>query len=226
VRGLACAVVLASVATAVPVALLRWLHPPTTAFMLHSRRADPATGRPCARVEQQWVPGRAVSPHLMRAVVVAEDQRFLSHRGFDTTEMGRAVGEFAAGGSLRGASTISQQVAKNLFLWSERSVLRKGLEAWLTVWIELLWPKRRILEVYVNVAQFGPCVFGAEVASRRYFGHGAGRLSPLEAARLAAVLPSPGRMRVDDPGPFTEERARAIRDEMRRDGGPAYLRGL
>jgi monofunctional biosynthetic peptidoglycan transglycosylase len=159
-------------------------------------------------------------------VLVAEDQRFLQHAGFDTKAIGNAVGELAAGGRLRGASTISQQVAKNLFLWPGRSVLRKAAEAWLTIWIELLWPKRRIAEVYVNVAQFGPCVFGAEAASRLYFGRRAADLTALQAARLAAVLPAPGRMRVDDPGPFAEERAREIEAEMRRGGGPAYLRGL
>jgi monofunctional biosynthetic peptidoglycan transglycosylase len=127
---------------------------------------------------------------------------------------------------MRGASTISQQVAKNLYLWPGRSVLRKGLEAWLTVWIELLWPKRRILEVYVNVAQFGPCTFGVEAASWRYFGAGSAELSALQAARLATVLPAPGHMRVDAPGPFAEERAREIEAEMHRGGGPGYLRGL
>lgn len=217
---------LALLATLLPVAALRWLPPPTSAFMLQSRRADPATGQPCERVSYRWVPWRAISPQLPRAMLVAEDQRFLQHRGFDTKAIGNAVDEFAVEGRIRGASTISQQVAKNLFLWPGRSVTRKALEAWLTVWIELLWPKRRILEVYVNVAQFGPCVFGAEAASQRYFDRSASRLSALQAARLAAVLPAPGRMRVDAPGPFAEERAEEIRAEMLREGGPAYLRGL
>jgi len=213
-------------ATIVPVAVLRFVHPPTSAFMLHSRVADPATGRSCKRIEYRWAPWRAISRDIPRAVLVAEDQRFLMHNGFDTRAIGDAVSELAAGGRMRGASTISQQVAKNLFLWPERSLLRKGLEAWFTVWIELLWPKRRIVEVYVNIAQFGPCVFGAEAASRLYFGHGAARVTALEAARLAAVLPAPGQMRVDAPGPYADQRAEEIRAEMQRGGGPAYLRGL
>lgn len=225
-RAAAWAAVLGVLATVVPIGLLRWLPPPTTAFMLRSRFADPATGRPCSRVAQRWIPWRAVSPHLPRAVVVAEDQRFLEHWGFDTHAIGRAVHDLVEGGRLRGASTVTQQVAKNLFLWPGQSLIRKGLEAWLTVWIELLWPKRRILEVYVNIAQFGPCVFGVEEASRRYLGRPAARLSALDAARLVAVLPAPGRMRVDDPGPFADERAREIRTEMQREGGPSYLRGL
>jgi monofunctional biosynthetic peptidoglycan transglycosylase len=105
-------------------------------------------------------------------------------------------------------------------------VLRKSLEAWFTVWIELLWPKRRIAEVHVNIAQFGPCVFGVEAASRRYFGVPASQVSAAKAARLAAVLPAPGRMRVDDPGPFTSERADEILEMLRVEGGPSYLRGL
>lgn len=225
-RATACALAGALLVTAAPIALLRHVPPPTSAFMLQSRTADPATGRACREIAYRWAPWRAVSPHLPRAVVVAEDQRFLEHRGFDTKAIGNAVSEFAAGGRMRGASTITQQVAKNLFLWPGRSLVRKALEAWLTVWIELLWPKRRILEVYVNVAQFGPCTFGVEAASRRYFGVGAAELSPLDAARLAAVLPAPGRMRVDDPGPFAAERAFEIEAEMRRGGGPGYLRGL
>jgi len=225
-RVVVCGAVALVLATAMPIALLRWLPPPTTAFMLYSRVADPATGRACERVAYDWVPWRAISRDIPRAVLVAEDQRFLQHRGFDTKAIGDAVSEFASGGRMRGASTISQQVAKNLFLWPSRSFVRKAFEAWLTVWIELLWPKRRIVEVYVNVAQFGPCVFGAEAASRRYFGMPAARVSALQAARLAAVLPSPGQMRVDDPGPFAEQRAHEIVAEMRRGGGPGYLRGL
>jgi monofunctional biosynthetic peptidoglycan transglycosylase len=219
-------VVLAIVATIVPIALLRVLPPPTTAFMLQSRRADPATGRPCDRVAYQFVPRRRISPHVPRAILVAEDQRFFEHSGFDTHAIGDALDEFVSEGRMRGASTVSQQVAKNLFLWPGRSVLRKALEAWLTVWIELLLPKRRILEIHVNVAQFGPCVFGAEAASRRYFGSPAARLSAEQAARLAAVLPAPGKMKVGDPGPFTEERTREILAELQKPGGPAYLQDL
>ncbi len=225
-RGAAWTLALTVVATAVPLAALRWIAPPTSAFMLQSRFADPATGDPCERIAYRWVSWGAISPHVPRAVVVAEDQRFLEHRGFDLNAIGNAVSELAAGGRMRGASTVSQQVAKNLFLWPGQSFVRKGLEAWLTAWIELLWPKRRILEVYVNVAQFGPCVFGVEAASQRYFGRRSAHVSPLQAARLAASLPNPGRIRVDDPGPFAESRAEEIRAEMERPDEPHYLRGL
>jgi monofunctional biosynthetic peptidoglycan transglycosylase len=127
---------------------------------------------------------------------------------------------------VRGASTISQQLAKNLFLWPGRSLVRKALEAWFTLLLEATWPKRRILEVYLNVAEFGPGVFGVAAASEIYLGKPADRIDPEEAARLAAVLPSPRRMRVDDPGPYAEERAAWIRDQVEMLGGPDYLAGL
>jgi monofunctional biosynthetic peptidoglycan transglycosylase len=115
---------------------------------------------------------------------------------------------------MRGASTISQQVAKNLFLWPSRSLTRKGLEAWFTAWLELVWSKRRILEAYLNVAQFGPCLFGAGAASDRYFNTEAIALSPHEAALLATVLPNPKRLRAHDPGPYARERSAEILELM------------
>lgn len=214
------------IATIVPIAVLRVVPPPTTAFMLASHDRDPATGKPCDRIDYRWKPWAEINRNLPRAVVVAEDQRFLEHKGFDTHAIGDALDDYASGGTMRGASTITQQVAKNLFLWPGRSFLRKGLEAWLTLFLELLWPKQRILEVYVNVAQFGPCLFGAEAAGQRLFGVHASKLSERQAALLAAVLPAPGRMRPDDPGPFTQQRAREILDELRRVAGGAYLSGI
>jgi monofunctional biosynthetic peptidoglycan transglycosylase len=201
---------------AAAVGLLRVVAPPTTAFMVRSRFADPATGRACARVQHRWTAFEAISPDLALAVVVAEDQRFLEHHGFDWRSLRRAVRERRRAGRVRGASTISQQVAKNLFLWPEASWIRKGIEAWLTLWIEALWPKRRILEVYLNVAQFGPCVFGAAAASRRYFDVAPAALSADQAALLAAVLPNPHRLRAYDPGPYARERAAQIRALMDR----------
>jgi monofunctional biosynthetic peptidoglycan transglycosylase len=221
--GLAGLLVLAL--PALPIALLRWVPPPTSAFMLESRWKDPATGRSCRRVEQQWVPWERIATSLPAAVLVAEDQRFFQHRGFDMNAIADAVEDrLLRGERLRGASTVSQQVAKNLFLWPGRSVVRKALEAWLTVWIELLWPKRRILEVHLNVAQFGPCLFGAEAASRRFFSRSAAELEPEQSALLAAVLPNPASLRADRPGPWLRERVRLLLVEMRRPGGPAYLR--
>jgi monofunctional biosynthetic peptidoglycan transglycosylase len=211
----ALAVLIAGAATAIPVLLFAALPPPTTAFMIASRFADPATGKPCDAVEHRWLDFESIAPNLGLAVIVAEDQRFFAHEGFDVNAINRALTERSGGDRLRGASTISQQVAKNLFLWPSRSWIRKGLEAWFTAWLELAWSKRRILGVYLNVAQFGPCVFGAGAASRHYFGVDAIALDPDQAALLAAVLPSPGRHRADDPGPYTLQRSAEIRELMK-----------
>ena len=197
---------------------LRWAPPPTTAFMLQHDGA----------VRYRWVPWREISPHLRVAVVAAEDQKFPHHHGFDFASISSALsGEEARRlHHQRGASTISQQVAKNLLLWPGRSWLRKGLEAWLTLWIEWLWPKRRTLEIYLNIAEFGPGIFGIGAASATYFGAPPASLGPAEAARLAAVLPDPRRLHVSDPGPYAIQRAAEIRAQVEGLGGPAYLRDL
>jgi monofunctional biosynthetic peptidoglycan transglycosylase len=218
--------VFASLAALLVLLPLRWLPPPTSAFMLQSRFADPASGRPCERVEQRWVALEQISRHLAFAVVVAEDQRFFQHRGFDFHAIGDALEEGVETGRLRGASTLTQQLAKTLFLWPGRSALRKGLEVWPTLWLELLWPKRRILEAYLNLAQFGPCVFGAEAASRRYFALPAAELDAEQAALLAAVLPNPAKLRAHDPGPWVQERSAEILGLMERLGGLAALARL
>lgn len=166
------------------VALYRVVDPPFTSIMLRDR----VEGR---HIEQYWRPLSALSPNLPRAVIAAEDARFCSHHGFDIAAIEAAAARNAAGGRLRGGSTISQQTAKNVFLWPGRSWLRKGLETAFTLGIETLWGKRRIMEVYLNIIEQGRGVYGAEAGARHAFGHGAGRLSPMEAARLAAVLPQP-----------------------------------
>ena len=200
----------------------RWIAPPTTAFIARARiDADQAEG---ARVYQQWLSWEEISPHLAIAVVAAEDQKFPSHHGFDFESISKAVRDRFS--RPRGASTISQQVAKNLFLWRERSFLRKGLEAYLTALIEALWPKRRILEVYLNVAEFGPNVFGAGAASELFFGKLAAELTPEESALLTAVLPSPGRMSANRPSGYVRKRAIEIQQEVRRLGGTRYLSDL
>jgi len=197
-------------ATALPLVLLRFVAPPTTAFMLRSRWADPATGLPCDRVDYRWVDGDRIARDLALAVVVAEDQRFLEHHGLDPQAVRRALRERARQGRMRGASTLTQQVAKNLFLWPDTSWLRKGIEAWIALWMDALWPKARILEVYLNVAQFGPCVFGAGAASARYLDRPPAALTPAQAALLATVLPDPHGLRAHDPGPYARERRDAI----------------
>jgi monofunctional biosynthetic peptidoglycan transglycosylase len=215
-RGLALLALL-SAACVVP---WRWIPPPTSAFMLQERWAE---RRPPA-IHQRWVPWSRISPHLPIAVVAAEDQRFPQHHGFDLDSISKALRERRS--RQRGASTISQQLAKNLFLWPGRSLLRKGLEAWLTLLIELLWPKRRILEVYLNVVEFAPGTFGADAASQRLFGRSPRALTPREAALLAAVLPNPKRMSAARPSRYVEERADAIERAVARLGGPRYLAGL
>ncbi|HSW12446.1 MAG TPA: monofunctional biosynthetic peptidoglycan transglycosylase, partial [Solimonas sp.] len=155
-----------------------------------------------------------IAAHLPVALVAAEDQNFASHHGFDFKAIERARKHNARGRKTRGASTISQQVAKNLFLWPSRSWLRKGLEAWYTVLIELLWPKQRILEVYLNIAEFGDNTYGVEAAAQRYWKKPASRLGVRESALLAAVLPSPQRYKAAAPSPYVQARAGWIRRQM------------
>ncbi|MGH8242380.1 MAG: monofunctional biosynthetic peptidoglycan transglycosylase [Steroidobacteraceae bacterium] len=195
------------------VAALRWLPVPVTAFMLGERLAARAAGSALAQ-QHDWVPWSRISRHAAAAVIASEDQKFLFHDGFDFEQIEKAVTDAQRGKRLRGASTISQQVAKNLFLWPGQTFARKGLEAWFTVWIELFWPKRRILEVYLNSAQFGRGVWGVQAASRRFFGKDASMLTPGEAALLAAVLPSPTRYRVVNPGPYVRQRQAWILGQM------------
>jgi monofunctional biosynthetic peptidoglycan transglycosylase len=179
------------------------INPPITALMaLEWTR----TGS----LERDWRPLSAISPHLARAAVAGEDARFCDHRGFDFEAIAAAQESNAGGGGLRGASTIPMQTAKNVFLWPDRSWLRKGLEAGFTVLIEAFWGKRRILEVYLNVAEFGEGVFGAEAAARHWFGKPAAALTLREASRLAAILPDPRDRNPARPSGFVQRRARAI----------------
>ena len=196
--------------------------------MLRSHFADPASGEACHSVDYRFVPWSRIASPMRRAVVVAEDQRFLEHRGFDLKSVERALVERASGGSgrLRGASTLTQQLAKNLFLWPGRSIARKGVEAWYTVWLEIVLPKRRILELYLNLAQLGPCRFGVEAAANHYFGLPAAELGPQEAAALAAVLPNPARLSVAEPGPWVQDRRREILAVLESSRGASWLRGL
>ncbi len=209
--------------TALPVLCLRWIEPPTSAFMLGSALGARARGVDDFQVRYAWVDWERIAPSAKLAVVAAEDQLFWGHAGFDVQSIAEAVQEHADGRRRRGASTISQQLAKNLFLWSGKSFLRKGLEAWLTAWIELLWPKQRILEVYLNVAQFGDGVFGVEAASRLYFGKPAAALTRRQSATLAAVLPNPRRLRAASPSPYVLSRIDWILDQMRMLEGSTYV---
>jgi monofunctional biosynthetic peptidoglycan transglycosylase len=200
------------------VMLLRWVDPPTSAFMIRERFDRP--------VRYRWVAWANTSAHIKVAVIAAEDQNFPAHYGFDLKSINDALADRERGRRVRGASTISQQVAKNLFLWPAQSWLRKGLEAYFTVLIETLWPKQRILEVYLNVAEFGRGVFGVSAASEVFFHKRAARLNPYDAALLAAVLPSPKRMRVNAPSSYVRSRQEWILGQMRGLGGTALLKEL
>ena len=196
-----------SVALVLP---LRWIDPPVSAFML----PDLWAAKGGNAVAHRWIPIEHMPEHLLLAVIAAEDQRFAHHHGFDLREIRGAIEERAAGRRVRGASTISQQVAKNLFLWRDRSWVRKGLEAWLTALIELAWPKRRILEMYLNFAQFGPRTYGAAAAAERSFRKPLRNLTPQESARLAAVLPNPEAFNAAAPSPRVRARADWVERQM------------
>lgn len=212
--------------TVVLVLPLRWLPPLTSSFMIQGSIQDLWDNGEYPDIRYQWVPYEAISPYLALAAVAAEDQKFPHHYGFDFASIRQALADSAEGKPLRGASTISQQVAKNLYLWSGRSLVRKGLEAWLTLFIEALWPKQRILEIYLNIAETGEGIYGVEAASRHFFGQSAARLGPEEAALLAAVLPNPVHYRVDAPSAYVRERQRWILRQMQQLGGVAYLNTL
>ena len=219
---------------------LRVVDPPFSMFMV-ARQLDAAVaGEFSFRSAYDWRDMQRIAPHLPLALVAAEDQNFALHHGFDLDAiekaqqhnermLERAEKRGKPVRRLRGASTISQQTAKNLFLWQGSGPtrwLRKGLEVWYTALIELLWPKARILEVYANIAEFGDGVYGAQAAARSFFRKDASRLSAAEAARLAAVLPSPKRYNAARPGPYVQRRSNAIQRQMRQIGGSAYLRTL
>jgi len=195
------------------IALYRFVDPPGSPLMLFH-------GLGGGEVRQSWVPLERISPQLVRAVVVAEDGRFCDHWGIDLQAMEQAI-EQAADGVPRGASTISMQVTKNMFLWPSKSYLRKAIELPLTVVVELAWPKWRILEVYLNVAEWGPGVFGAEAAAHYHFNKPASRLGEREAALLAASLPNPVRRDAGDPGPRTSRKAGLIQARVRAAGSVA-----
>ncbi|MEW5973931.1 MAG: monofunctional biosynthetic peptidoglycan transglycosylase [Pseudomonadota bacterium] len=193
----------------------RWVDPGSTAFM-DARLAQLRETTPEARLRQQWVDYAAISPHLKRAILAAEDAKFLEHEGFDWEGMQNALEKnLRQGRVVAGGSTISQQLAKNLFLSGERSFIRKGQEALITLMLEGVLPKRRILELYLNLIEWGDGVFGAEAAARHYFGISVARLSPSQAAWMAAIVPNP---RYYDGGPATAALNRRI-ERIQRDMG-------
>jgi monofunctional biosynthetic peptidoglycan transglycosylase len=205
------------------VAVFRWINPPYSAFMAEAQIAA-WTGRDSSYVfRHSWVDLNRISPNLPLAVVASEDQKFPEHWGFDVESIEKAYALNQHSHRARGASTISQQVAKNLFLWSGRSYFRKGLEAYFTLLIEGIWPKRRILEIYLNIAEFGYGTYGAEAAAQRFFHTSAARLSRSDAAVLAAVLPNPVRLSAAAPSRYVQQRRDWILRQMQALGGSEML---
>lgn len=194
--------------------ILRWAPPPATIIM-----ADRALAG--EDVRRAWVPLDDISPFLITAVIASEDQRFCDHSGVDTEAIRKAYQEYKDGEGLRGGSTITQQTAKNVFLWNGGGIVRKVPEAWMAYMIDAVWGKRRVMEVYLNVAEWGDGLFGAEAAARVRFGKHAKDLTAYEAALLATVLPSPNKWRVDPPGPYVQQRTQRTLRQMKnvdRDG--------
>jgi monofunctional biosynthetic peptidoglycan transglycosylase len=220
---LALFLVVASVALAVasvvmwfPVIIWHRFRPPHATALMHVRADEAAARGESWAPSYRWVPLDRISPNLEAAVLVAEDTRFYEHHGFDVEQIRSALEVREAGGRLRGASTISQQTVKNLYLSPRRDLLRKAREAVLTAWMELWLPKRRILEIYLNVVELGPGVFGAEAASELYFDRSAGRLTPSQAALLAATLPAPLDRNPAAPTPGLRRRQRLVLTRMDR----------
>lgn len=192
----------------------RFFDPDMTAFM-SQRLEELQEKRPNAELRHQWVPYQRISNQLKRAVIAAEDDKFIDHEGFDWEGMQKALEKNRRKGRVvAGGSTISQQLAKNLFLSAAKTPWRKAQEAIITVWLELLWDKRRILEVYLNSVEWGQGVFGAEAAARRYYGGSAGNLSGEQAARLAVMLPAPRRYERNPYSPFMNGRTQVILARM------------
>lgn len=207
----------------VGIAIFAFLPVPFSAVMVERQLGAWLRGDVSYVAHSDWVSRDEISPWMALAVIASEDQKFPTHWGFDVDAIQSVLDNKGEKGRLRGASTLSQQTAKNLFLWDGRSWVRKGLEAGLTVGIETVWSKRRILTVYLNVAEFGEGVFGVEEASQRYFHKPASRLTMSEAALLAAVLPNPLRFKADAPSGYVRQRQLWIMRQMRQLGGESFL---
>lgn len=221
-RRLCKAVLWFAMVSVAVVVIFRFVPPPGTMLMVERKIESWIDGQPID-LQRSWRSWDEISDDLKVAVIAGEDQKFAEHWGFDIAAIRAAFVHNEEGGSLRGASTLSQQVAKNVFLWSGRSWLRKGLEAWFTGLIEIFWSKQRILEVYLNSAEWDDGVFGAEAAAKHHFGVGAPYLSRQQASLLAAVLPNPRNWSASRPSPYVARRAGWIRKQMSQLGGNDYL---
>jgi monofunctional glycosyltransferase len=207
-----------SVLTAAGLLVFRQVDPPLSALMLGQKLSGQA-------IDQRWMPIDRISPHLLRAIILSEDSQFCSHHGIDITEMRALMLKAELTGddsALRGGSTISMQVVKNLYLWPGKNLVRKGLEVAITLPMELLWSKRRILEIYLNIAEWGPGIFGAEAASQFHFSKPASRLTAREATLLAVALPNPFDRVAGNPGAGTQRLAERIESRMKAAGGSRF----
>ena len=202
---------------------LRWINPATSMMMTIQRCQALTNHQKDFQIDYRWVDWEKIAVHLPLAIIASEDQKFPIHHGFDLEAITDAVEARMNGGRLRGASTITQQVAKNLFLWPGKYLSRKGIEAYFTTLIEIFWSKKRILEVYMNIAEFGDGIFGVEAASQRYFGKPASRIHLWEATRLAAVLPDPKEMNPRRPSAYVYKRAQWIQRQIDQMGGKSVL---
>ncbi len=209
--------------TWLPVLILRFVAPPASAYMLERKASEAWRGNHDFTIHYQWVPFAKMAPVAPLAMVAGEDQTFPFNHGFDLGSIRSAIDVAESGGRLRGASTITQQTARNLFLWSGGGFFRKGLEAYFTVLIDITWPKRRILEVYANIAELGNGIYGVGAASRVFFHEPASRLTRHQAALLAAVLPNPRGWHADRPSAYVQRRAAWIEQQMRQLGGVSYV---
>ena len=207
------------------VSVFKWVDPPITSSMIRDK-LKALKKKETITLRHEWADLKNISPSMQIAVIAAEDQNFSDHHGFDFEAIEKAIKHNQRSRRLRGASTISQQVAKNLFLWPGRSFMRKGLEAYFTTVIELLWSKKRILEVYLNTMELGEHTFGVEAAAKLYFNTSAKRLTPEQAALLAAILPNPHRFSARNPSPYIVSRKHWVLRQMRLLGGNEYLKGL
>lgn len=213
--------------TLFPVILFRFVPPPITSFMIQRKVEALIEGRENFSIRHKWVAIEKISLNLPLAIMAAEDQLFPEHHGFDLASIEKAFKRNSKRPAhIKGASTLTQQIAKNLFLWPSRSYLRKGVEAWFTLLIELCWSKERILEVYLNSVEFGDGVFGVQAAGRIFYGKNASNISISEAALLAAVLPNPRRYSVKRPSNYVLRRKEWIIRQMGNLGGISYSRQI
>ena len=205
------------IVTVFPVVVLKWIDPPITSFMLQSKFRNDQSPR------YQWVDRQKISEHFAIAAVASEDQKFPKHSGFDFVAIRSALKDRMDGKALRGASTITQQVAKNLFLWRGRTFARKGLEAYFSLLIELIWDKARILEVYLNIAEMGEGIYGVQAASRYYYNKNAWEVNLVEACQLIAILPNPTSYSLNPPSVYIRKRTQEIQLQIQQLGGFDYL---